>query len=144
MEYQAFSQASNYDASTDELTILSTPIKLSLDGTLVDYLPELQGRIEHAERITLRMMVMHTSGIPNFTDQPEFNWGESNLDVLQFGERKNSDNGCHFALTSCMSVAIVHPAIGHQGSCPSPGSRRFWQWWLQSRTQRDAKRPFCR
>lgn len=42
--------------------------KLSLDKTLSDYLPELKGRIEYADKITLRMLVMHRSGIPNFTD----------------------------------------------------------------------------
>jgi CubicO group peptidase (beta-lactamase class C family) len=42
--------------------------KLSLDKTLSDYLPELKGRIEYADKITLRMLVKHRSGIPNFTD----------------------------------------------------------------------------
>lgn len=41
---------------------------LSLDLTLADYLPELKGRIEYADKITLRMMVQHRSGIPNYTD----------------------------------------------------------------------------
>ena len=42
--------------------------QLSLDKTLAEYLPELEGRIENADKITLRMMVQHRSGIPNFTD----------------------------------------------------------------------------
>ena len=42
--------------------------KLSLDTSLADYLPELKDRIEYADRITLRMMVQHRSGIPNYTD----------------------------------------------------------------------------
>ena len=42
--------------------------KLSLDKTLSDYLPELKGRIEYSDKITLRMLVKHRSGIPNFTD----------------------------------------------------------------------------
>jgi len=45
---------------------------LSLDKTLADYLPELAGRIENADKITLRMMVQHRSGIPNYTDYPGF------------------------------------------------------------------------
>jgi len=45
---------------------------LSLDKTLADYLPELVGRIENADKITLRMMVQHRSGIPNFTDTPGY------------------------------------------------------------------------
>ncbi len=47
---------------------------LSLDDTLADYFPELVGRIENADQITLRMMLQHRSGIPNYTDQPGFRW----------------------------------------------------------------------
>ena len=46
--------------------------RLSLDKMLAEYFPELIGRIENAEKITLRMMVQHRSGIPNFTDHPDF------------------------------------------------------------------------
>ena len=46
--------------------------QLSLDKTLADYMPELVGRIENADKITLRMMVQHRSGIPNYTDFPGF------------------------------------------------------------------------
>ena len=45
---------------------------LSLDKTLADYFPELVGRIENADQITLGLMVQHRSGIPNFTDTPNF------------------------------------------------------------------------
>ena len=45
---------------------------LSLDKTLADYFPELAGRIENAERITIRMMVQHRSGIPNYTDTKNY------------------------------------------------------------------------
>ena len=48
--------------------------RLSLDDTLADHLPELVGRIENAETITLRLMLQHRSGIPNYTDQPSFLW----------------------------------------------------------------------
>ena len=41
---------------------------LSLDKTLADYFPELVGRIENAEKITVRLMIQHRSGIPNYTD----------------------------------------------------------------------------
>lgn len=46
--------------------------RLSLDQTLADYFPELAGRIEYADKITLRMMVQHRSGIPSFTNTPNF------------------------------------------------------------------------
>ncbi len=59
-----------YDAVA--ITKLVNDKRLSLDKTLADYFPELVGRIENAERITLRMMVQHRSGIPNLTDTPNF------------------------------------------------------------------------
>ncbi len=46
--------------------------RLSLDKTIADYLPELVGRIENADKITLRLLIQHRSGIPNFTDAPNF------------------------------------------------------------------------
>ncbi|KGK29448.1 serine hydrolase [Cellulophaga sp. E6(2014)] len=50
------------------VTKLVSDGKLSLEKTLSDYLPELKGRIEYADKITLRMLVKHRSGIPNYTD----------------------------------------------------------------------------
>ncbi|MBN2502285.1 MAG: beta-lactamase family protein [Anaerolineales bacterium] len=47
---------------------------MSLDDTLADYFPELVGRIEYANQITVKMLVQHRSGIPNFTDQVDFDW----------------------------------------------------------------------
>ena len=46
--------------------------RLSLDKTLAEYFPELAGRIENADKITLRMMLQHRSGIPNFVDHPDY------------------------------------------------------------------------
>ncbi len=48
---------------------------LSLDKTLADYLPELVGRIENANQISLRMLLQHRSGIPDFIDDPKLPWG---------------------------------------------------------------------
>ena len=59
-----------YDAVA--VTKLVSDGRLSLDKTIADYLPELVGRIENAEKITLRLMVQHRSGLPNFTDTPNF------------------------------------------------------------------------
>lgn len=42
--------------------------KIDLNKTLADYFPELVGRIEYANTITIKMMVQHRSGIPNYTD----------------------------------------------------------------------------
>lgn len=62
-----------YDAVA--VTKLVKDGRLSLDKTLAEYLPELKGRIENADQITLRLMIQHRSGIPNFTDAPNF-WAE--------------------------------------------------------------------
>ncbi len=54
------------------VTKLVNDNRLSLDKTLAGYFPELMGRIEHADKITLRMMVQHRSGIPDFTRTPDY------------------------------------------------------------------------
>ncbi len=59
-----------YDAAA--VTKLVSEGHLNLDGTLADYLPELKGRIAKADQITLRMLVQHRSGIPNYTDTPDY------------------------------------------------------------------------
>lgn len=46
--------------------------RLSLERTLADYLPNMVGKIENAEKISLKMLVQHRSGIPNITDAPDF------------------------------------------------------------------------
>jgi len=68
------------------ITKLANDKRLSLHETLADYFPELVGRIENAEKITLKMMVQHRSGIPNFTDNPAFweNEEENSKDSLEF------------------------------------------------------------
>ena len=68
------------------ITKLANDKRLSLDETLADYFSELLGRIENAEKITLKMMVQHRSGIPNFTDNPAFweNEEENSKDALKF------------------------------------------------------------
>ncbi len=59
-----------YDAVA--VTKLVSAGRLSLDKTIADYLPELVGVIDNAEKITLRLMIQHKSGMPNFTDAPDF------------------------------------------------------------------------
>ena len=70
-----------YDAAA--VTKLIGEGKLSLDKHLSDYLPYTRGRIENADQITIRMMVQHRSGIPNFTDHERFHWGELDFDVME-------------------------------------------------------------
>ncbi len=69
-------------------TKLAKENRLSFDQTLDHYFPDLIGRIEHIEKITLKMMVQHRSGIPNYTDNPAY-W----LD-----EQGNGQNALDFAL----------------------------------------------
>ncbi len=57
--------------------------RLSLDDTLADYLPELAGSIEYADQITLRMMLQHRSGIPNYVDDDAFDWGDPPLEISE-------------------------------------------------------------
>ena len=62
--------------------------RLSFNKSLTAYLPELEERIENADEITLKMMIQHRSGIPNFTDNPAF-WEN---------EEENGKNALDFAL----------------------------------------------
>ena len=68
--------------------------RLSPDQTLADYLPRFAGRIEYADKITLRMMLQHRSGIPNFIDDPGFPWANlpaSDSGLLKFALDKPAD-----------------------------------------------------
>lgn len=61
--------------------------QLSLDKPLTYYLPELSGRIEFGDKITLRQMLQHRSGIPNLTDHPDYPWGnppQNNEEALKY------------------------------------------------------------
>ncbi len=80
-------------ASIDKLYVAVAISKLLnkksilLDDKLADHFPELVGRIENAEKITLRMMLQHRSGIPNLTDHPDFPWEDppkTSREALEF------------------------------------------------------------
>lgn len=49
---------------------------LSLSKNLKEYLPERAVRIENAEAITLKNLVEHRSGIPDYTRHPDYPWNE--------------------------------------------------------------------
>ena len=84
-----------YDAVA--VTKLVSNGRLSLDKTIADYLPQLVGKIENSDKITLRLMIQHRSGIPNFTDAPNF-WAaptetyEESLALIQ-GKPANFEPG---------------------------------------------------
>lgn len=87
--FKIASIAKLFDASA--IAKLVAKKTLSLDGTLLDYLPELDGKIQNADRITVRMMAQHRSGIPNFTDVEGFNWADANIDGLELILNKQAD-----------------------------------------------------
>lgn len=95
--------------------------RLSLDKTLADYLPELSGRIENADKITIKMMVQHRSGIPNFTDTKNY-WAapkESNTENLELildqpanfepGKKYEYCNTNYLLLSEIMDKALGYP-----------------------------------
>ncbi len=75
-------------ASISKLYIAAATVKLvhqgslSLDDTLAELMPSLADRVAHAERITLRMLLQHRSGIPNFTDDKAFSWFKLPSDTI--------------------------------------------------------------
>lgn len=55
---------------------------LALDDTLGELIPEVAGRIEYADQITLSMMLQHRSGIPEYIFNPGFTGSDPNVDYM--------------------------------------------------------------
>ncbi|NJB72346.1 CubicO group peptidase (beta-lactamase class C family) [Saonia flava] len=94
--------------------------RLSLDETLADYFPELVGRIENAEKITLGLMVQHRSGIPNFTDNPAYweNEQENGKKALEFAidlpASFKPDKGYEYSNTNYLLLReIIDKVVGY-------------------------------
>jgi CubicO group peptidase (beta-lactamase class C family) len=87
--FKIASIAKLYEAAAVAKLVASN--KLDLNKTLADYLPSVSQRIEYADQITIRMMVKHRSGIPNYTDQEGFDWASNSLDVLTLVLDKPAD-----------------------------------------------------
>jgi CubicO group peptidase (beta-lactamase class C family) len=93
---------------------------LSFDDTLLKHMPELAGRIENADAITLRMMVQHRSGIPNFTDNPAY-WeneqenGQKALDfALDLPASFNPNEGYEYSNTNYLLLRrIMDKVLGY-------------------------------
>lgn len=94
--------------------------RLSFEKSLTDYLPELKGRIENADEITLKMMIQHRSGIPNFTDNPAF-WeneeenGKNALDfALDLSASFKPDKGYEYSNTNYLLLRrILNKVLGY-------------------------------
>lgn len=67
-------------------TLLIADGKMSLDQTLAELIPEVEGKIEYAHEITLKMMIQHRSGILDYSFEPEVD-GETFDDYLSFAAR---------------------------------------------------------
>ncbi|MCG8576263.1 MAG: beta-lactamase family protein [Flavobacteriales bacterium] len=87
-------------ASISKLYIAVACAKLINDGTLdknksvAEYLPHLADRIENSTDISLRMLIQHRSGIPNFTADSNYPWDEPFATVeetLEFSLDKPAD-----------------------------------------------------
>ncbi|WP_335964404.1 serine hydrolase domain-containing protein [Galbibacter sp. PAP.153] len=94
--------------------------KLSLNKTLADYLPELKGRIEYADKITLRMLVKHRSGIPNYTDTymywaaPKETADENLALVLDLPANFKPDQGYEYSNTNYLLLGkIMNRVLGY-------------------------------
>ena len=72
--------------------------RVSLDDTLGQWLPDVSGKIENSETITLRQLLTHSSGIPDFLDDdflaaivsdPDHIWMPEDFLQLAYGESSN-------------------------------------------------------
>jgi CubicO group peptidase (beta-lactamase class C family) len=95
--------------------------RLSLDKTLADYFPELSGRIENANKITVRMMVQHRSGIPNYTDTKNY-WvhpkqnDKERLDlVLDLPARFEPDTDFEYSNTNYLLLSKLIEKVTGEG-----------------------------
>lgn len=94
--------------------------RLSLDKSLAEYFPELEDRIENAEKITLKMMLQHRSGIPNFVDHPDF-WikppknKQETLDyALDLPADFEPDKGYGYSNTNYMLISdLIDKVVGY-------------------------------
>ena len=94
--------------------------RLSLDKTLADYFPELVGKIEYADKITLRLMLQHRSGIPNYTDHPGYweNPPESSEEALELAldlpTNFEPDEDYGYSNTNYMLISnIIDKVVGY-------------------------------
>lgn len=68
--------------------------ELILDDTLAQWLPDIAENIENSDSITIRLMVQHRSGIPDFDSQTGFGWNQSHTDLdltLSYALNKPAD-----------------------------------------------------
>lgn len=94
--------------------------KLDLEKTLADYKPELIGKIENTDKITLKMMVQHRSGIPNYTNTTNY-WahppetGQGNLELIFHKPASFApDSNYEYSNTNYLLLSqIIEEALGY-------------------------------
>lgn len=85
-------------ASISKLYIAAAAAKLiardslSLDKTLYNYLPHTDTIVMNAPKITLRMLLQHRSGIPDWIEDSEFPWENPPTDEWQLLELVKDDS----------------------------------------------------
>lgn len=90
--------------------MLVADARLDLDDTVADYFPDLVGKIRNADRITLRMLVQHRSGIPNWVEDPD-RWAITSGEVndylaLVFDEPANFEPGARYQYSNTNYLLI--------------------------------------
>ncbi len=94
---------------------------LSLDDTLSEMLPEYKDNIQYTDEITLRMLIQHRSGIPDFVDVPDFSWENlpTNVDdalALVLGEDANFKPNAKYQYSNTnylLLAKIMDDALGY-------------------------------
>lgn len=93
---------------------------LYLEKTLSEYLPELDGKLANADEITLRMLVQHRSGIPNYTNFPGFwtsppaNTQETLELILDIPASFKPGESYEYSNTNYLLISeIIHRVLGY-------------------------------
>ena len=67
---------------------------LQMDDTIATWLPEYANAIDNSEVITLRNLIQHRSGVPDFDSQRGFSWEDAHTDIdatLEFALNRPAD-----------------------------------------------------
>ena len=94
--------------------------RLDLDDTVADFFPDLVGQLANAEHITLRMLLQHRSGIPNWVEDPD-RWAITSGEVndylaLVFDEPANFEPGARYQYSNTNYLLIgniLDQALGY-------------------------------
>ncbi|MEM8611537.1 MAG: serine hydrolase, partial [Cyanobacteria bacterium P01_H01_bin.105] len=104
--------------------------RVSLDDTLGQWLPDVSGKIENSETITLRQLLNHSSGIPDFLDDdflaaivsdPDHIWMPEDFLQLAYGEssdfapgERHSYSNTNYTLLGLIIEAVTGDTLAGQ------------------------------